>query len=103
MFGKYQRLNRRLTKKSLHDKMNLHIFMCVDLPDQHTIHTIGAFSFQVLPALLLARGFFYSHSLIYRFLKYRTFVRFLIVTFYSFSVMYVENISKNFKIALIHC
>lgn len=32
--------------------------MCVDLPDRHTIHTIGAFGFRVLPALLSAKGFF---------------------------------------------
>lgn len=67
MCWEYQRLNRQLTKKILHDNMNLHIFMCVDLPDQHTIHTIEPLAFKCYQHFYMLEVSFFSLTLIYHY------------------------------------
>lgn len=61
VFGKYQRLNRRLTKEFLYDMMILHLFTGVDLPDQHTIHIIEPLALKCYQHFKLKVSFFLLH------------------------------------------
>lgn len=62
--------------------------MCVDLPDQHTIHTIEPLAFKCYQHFYLLEVSF-SLTLIYHFLNYRTYVRFLVVPSITSNVKWI--------------